>query len=203
MLNQILKTVVTSNLESSHHAKTSHLKKKRNYYLPCGLDIVTSLALHGSADVNASSLAILTWKYAGCLGSGRTMLVLLSIATTSDMVGLSAAFSCTDSSAMFMHLIISSVWWLSATNDASTSSSHVPSLHNCHAYENINHRLQIETYNLLYKTEQMYKCEYIWRRLTYPRRFKKSSCWWKPEFLFPVMISRINTPKLNTSDFIE
>jgi hypothetical protein len=86
-----------------------NIGKKKNYYLPCGLDIVISLALHGSADVDCSSFATLTWKYAGCLGSGRTMLALLSIATTSDIVGLSAAFSCTHSSAMFMHLIISSV----------------------------------------------------------------------------------------------
>lgn len=90
------------------HAKTSHLEKK-DYYLPRGLDIVTSLALRGSADVDASSFATLTWKYAGCLGSRRTMLVLLSIASTSDMVGLSTAFSCTHSNAMLMHLIISNV----------------------------------------------------------------------------------------------
>jgi hypothetical protein len=33
--------------------------------------------------------------------------LLLSIATTSNMVGRSAAFSCTHSNPMFMHLLIS------------------------------------------------------------------------------------------------
>jgi hypothetical protein len=87
-------------------SKLHVLGKKINYYLPRGLDIVTSLALHCSADVDASSLATRTLKYAGWLGSGSTMLALLSIATTSVMVGLSTAFSCTHNNAMLMHLII-------------------------------------------------------------------------------------------------
>jgi hypothetical protein len=47
-------------------------------------------------------------KYAGCFGLTRMIDLLLSIATTSDMVGRSVAFSCTHNNAMFIHLIISS-----------------------------------------------------------------------------------------------
>ena len=105
------------------------------YYLPHAMDSVASLALYGSAVVKASSsFATLTWKYPGCLGSGRATLLLLSIATTSDMVGLSVAFSCTHSNAMLMHLIISDVQPLAA-NDESTSANHLRSCHKCHAYE--------------------------------------------------------------------
>lgn len=79
-----------------------------------------SLTLHGITAVRDSSFLILTWKYAGWLGSGKGILSLLSIATTSDMVGRSAAFSCTHNSAMLMHLMIPDVWH-PASSDASTS----------------------------------------------------------------------------------
>ncbi|WVZ92601.1 LOW QUALITY PROTEIN: hypothetical protein U9M48_038650, partial [Paspalum notatum var. saurae] len=104
-------------------------------------DIVASLALHDSVivDVEASSLATLTWKYPGCVGSGRAMLSLPSIATTSDMVGLSVAFSCTHNNAMLMHLIMSMVQPLTAT-DASMSSYHLCWFHSCHAYKKFHHR---------------------------------------------------------------
>lgn len=82
--------------------------------------MVTSLTLHDSIIVDTSSFVILVWKYAGCLGSARVMLSLLSIATTSDMLGLSAAFSCTHNNAMLMHLIVPNAQ-LSVTNDESTS----------------------------------------------------------------------------------
>ena len=66
------------------------------------------------------------------------MLALLSIATTSVMVGLSTAFSCTHNNALLMHLIIiSNAWWHSTISDASTSWSHLPSLHSCHAYREV------------------------------------------------------------------
>jgi hypothetical protein len=106
--------------------------RKPKYYLPLGVVIVTSFMLHGSAPADASSFVTLTWKYAGCLGSGRLILSLLSIATTSDVVGLSAAFSCTHSRAMLTHLIIANVQQ-SVTNDASASWSHLFSFHDCHA----------------------------------------------------------------------
>ena len=102
-----LLSVFRSNLKHSN-VNTSYFREKINYYLPRGLDIVTPLALHCSADADADaySLATRTWKYAGWLGSGSTMLALLSIATTSVMVGLSTAFSCTHNNALLMHLII-------------------------------------------------------------------------------------------------
>ena len=125
------------------HSEHSHLKQFTiilstimfiQYYLPYAMDTVSSLALYGSAVVKASSFATLTWKYPGCLGSGRVTLLLLSIATTSDMLGLSVAFSCTHNNAMLMHLIISSVQPLAAI-DASTSANHLRSPHKCHACE--------------------------------------------------------------------
>ena len=61
-------------------------------YLPHRVDIVTS-TLDGSTIADGSSIPTLTWKYAGCLGSGNVMLSLLSMATMSDMVGRLAAFS--------------------------------------------------------------------------------------------------------------
>ena len=71
--------------------------------------MVISLILHDSvAVVDVTSFPTLTLKYAGCLGSARIVVVsALSIATTSAMVGRSAAFSCTHNNAMLMHRIIS------------------------------------------------------------------------------------------------
>jgi len=99
-------------------------------YLPHRVDIVTS-TLDGSTIADGSSIPTLTWKYAGCLGSGRAILSLDSIVTTSDMVGLSTAFSCTHNNAILKHLLICSVWH-SAPNEVSTNSSHNLSFHNCH-----------------------------------------------------------------------
>lgn len=100
-------------------------------YLPSTTDTVTSLRLHGSTAMDTSSAVTLTWKYAGCLGSDRFKLSFLIIATTSDMVGRSAAFSCTHNKAMLIHLIISNIWE-SVPNDVSTSWGHLSSFHNCH-----------------------------------------------------------------------
>ncbi|PWZ18551.1 hypothetical protein Zm00014a_009331 [Zea mays] len=58
--------------------------------------MVTSLILHDSVVVYASSFPTLTLKYAGCLGSATIIavsLLRLNIATTSAMVGRSLAFS--------------------------------------------------------------------------------------------------------------
>lgn len=108
-------------------------KKKKNY-LPHRIDIVTSLRLGDSRAVDASSFVTLMWKYAGWLGLGSVIFSLLSITTTSDIVGRSAAFSWTHSNAMLMHLII---WNAcnSVDNEASKSSTHLSSFHNCHAFK--------------------------------------------------------------------
>lgn len=99
--------------------------------------MVTSLiVLHVPTVDDSSFFVTLTWKYAGCLGSSRTILSLLSIATTFDMVGRSTAFSCTHNNAMLMHLNIHDDCQF-VTNDASRSSSHLSSDHNFHAYFNI------------------------------------------------------------------
>jgi hypothetical protein len=39
--------------------------------------------------------------------------------------------------------------------------------------------------------------------LTYPIKLMNTPYWLLPEFFFPLRISRIKTPKLNTSDLIE
>ena len=94
---------------------------KSENYLPCRADIVTSLTSDDSTtEDDASSTPTLTWKYAGCLGSGRAILSVDSIATTSDMVGLSTAFSCTHNNAILIHLIICDIWH-SAPNEVSTN----------------------------------------------------------------------------------
>ena len=49
------------------------------------------------AVVDASSFPTRTLKYAGWFGLDRILVLLLSIATTSNMVGRSTAFSCTQS----------------------------------------------------------------------------------------------------------
>lgn len=87
----------------------TRLGRKLENYLPHGSDNVTSLTLHGRTTVDPSSSVTLTLKYAGCLGPGRVILSLLSIATTCDIVGRSTAFSCTHSRAMLIHLIISNM----------------------------------------------------------------------------------------------
>lgn len=135
---QFLQHAGTSSPASSTHClrrnKAHNTKRrKKKPYLPVVADMVMPLILLGRAATDVSSFpTLIRLKYAGCLGSTRTMVLLLSMATTSNIVGRSAAFSCTHSSAMFMHLIISAESGL-GTNDVSMSSIHLPSWYNCHA----------------------------------------------------------------------
>ena len=140
LYNLLMFRVSTNSVKYTHENPNIYETKLLHYYLPCVLDIVASLILYVSAIVDASSFATLAWKYPGCLGSGRAMSSLPSIATTSDVVGLSIAFSCTHSNAMLMHLIISTVQPFVA-NDISTSSGHLCSFHSFHAYENFHCRI--------------------------------------------------------------
>jgi hypothetical protein len=78
-------------------------------YLPSTADIVISLTLDDTTTVDGSPFVTLRLKNAGCFSSGKVTLPLLSMATTCDMVGRSAALSCTQSRAMLIHLIVSSV----------------------------------------------------------------------------------------------
>ena len=147
--------------------------------------------------MDASSFPTLTLKYAGCLGSAGIIVSLLSIATTSTMVGRSIAFSCTHNSAMLMPFIISTEWVL-GTKDASTRSAHLPSSHSCHAYKKFCHTCKFNVVENKQNDYEIFVC-----KLTYPMRLMKSPHWWLPEFRFPLSISRTTTPKLNTSDLIE
>ena len=160
--------------------------------------MVISLTLLCRVAENACLFSTLRLKYPGCFGSTRTMVLLLSIVTTSNMVGRSAAFSCTHSSAMFMHLITSAES-RKGTNDASMSSLHLPSLYNCHACLQFHH----QNYLCRVPNKQNNFASYMCVSLTYPRRLMKFPHSELPEFLFPPRISRTRTPKLNTSDLTE
>ena len=93
------------------------------------------------AVVDASSFPTRTLKYAGWCGLARILVLLLSITTTSNIVGRSTAFSCTQSNPMFMHLIINSSEWCMDNNEASTSSLHLPSSYNCHVCLEFHHTI--------------------------------------------------------------
>jgi hypothetical protein len=111
----------------------TNVTKKVDYYLGVVIDMVISSKLHDLLVVDdASWWLTLRLKYAGRLGSHSFIVSLFSIATTSNMVGRSAAFSCTHRSAMITHLVISA-GWLCGINDASIRSVHLSSSHNCHA----------------------------------------------------------------------
>ena len=112
-------------LNSNHMGQTN--------YLAVVIDMVISLILRDTVlVVDSSSFPTRTLKYAGWFGLAKILALLLSIATTSNMVGRSAAFSCTHNNPMFMHLMIS-VEWCMGTNEESMSSLHLPSSYNCHA----------------------------------------------------------------------
>lgn len=71
-------------------------------------------------------------RKAGCLGSGKVMLSLVSIAMTSFIVGRSAAFSWTHIRPTWVHLSTLCSGYASR-DDGSTRSDHLPSFHNSHA----------------------------------------------------------------------
>ena len=73
-----------------------------------------------------------TFKKPGCLGQGRATLSLLSIVTTSDMVGLSAALSWTQRRAMLMYLSATCIEDTSSSR-GSTKSDPLSLVHNSHA----------------------------------------------------------------------
>lgn len=72
--------------------------------------------------------AALPTEKAGCFGSGGAFASLPSRVTISDIVGLSAGSSCTQSSPIWMNLCISDVV-SDSSNEGSTSSSSFPSFH--------------------------------------------------------------------------
>lgn len=84
-------------------------------------------------------------KRGGCETTGRVWEWLLSITTTEFTVSLSAWFSCTHSSAMWMHLTISLVE--PSLNVGSTKFKAVPAFQFIHACIEIN---VIQTYSKLH-----------------------------------------------------
>lgn len=89
-----------------------------------------------SSRVSVSVIAV-SMKNAGCLGTGRCRLSLVSIITTFDMDGLSIGLAWTQSNPTWMHLITSFVGVDSFVNTGSVSSSMtLPAFHNSHAWDN-------------------------------------------------------------------
>ena len=86
-----------------YYKRTIHGGK---HYLGLVIDMLTSLILYDSRAVDVSSFPTLTLIYAGCFGSAKIIVSLLSIETMSPMVGRSTAFSCTHNNAMLMHRLI-------------------------------------------------------------------------------------------------
>ena len=82
--------------------------------------------------------AILTCEKAGCSGEGKITFSFVSIEITSSMVGLSAAFSWTQSSATLMYLF-SIGYDASFCNMESINSQALPSFHRFHAWKSTEH----------------------------------------------------------------
>ena len=73
-------------------------------------------------------------KNAGCFGGTSWRVSFESIETTSNMVGLSIALSCTHKRPTWMHLNTSNGGHDSFSMVESTSSKPLPSFHTCHAW---------------------------------------------------------------------
>jgi hypothetical protein len=136
---------ILDDIEATTNGSVKTHKAQRKNYLVVEVDSHNINVEHGSVVVHdASSFPALRLKYAGYLGSCWIIVLLLSIAITSSMVGRSDAFSCTHKSAMLMHLIISADSPL-GSNDTSTSSVHLPSSHNFQACSNFHLTLRYRT----------------------------------------------------------
>ena len=102
-------------------------------YRPSTNEIVSSFTDHLLSLCGWISHLGELWKVKiGSLGRGRSV-SLLSIKTTSGIVGLSAAWSCTHRSPICMHLIASNEQY-EFDNNSSTKSGALLSLHSCHAW---------------------------------------------------------------------
>ena len=93
----------------------------------------TSLTLLQAHSSISASVKMCILQEPGCAGRSSLLFPLPSIVMTSCMVGLSSATSWMHKSAIWMHLI-TSISGYSSPSESSTSSSHLCSLHNCHAY---------------------------------------------------------------------
>lgn len=83
----------------------------------------------------AELAVLLTCEYAGCFGGGNVAASFLSMESTSDMVGLSSALSCTQRSAMFTYLeSICMLQDASSNSTGSTNSNTLLLVHRSHAY---------------------------------------------------------------------
>lgn len=104
-------------------------------YLPSSTVLVTPFQLCCGSSVDAVAVAclgLLNTTKPGLLGSGSGNVSLDSIMATVAMAGLTAARSCTHSSATCMHLSTSDTGQV-PLGASSSSSTHLPSFHSPHA----------------------------------------------------------------------
>jgi len=133
----------------------------------------------------------------GGLGLGRFALSLLNIRMTVGMSGRSSAWSCTQSNAMWMHLRTCRTEH-DALITGSISSAALSSFHCRHAWKCLWVNIKQPQYEYDPCLFRWVPSNYGYRTgnvLTYPAIFKESSWQWKLTALFPVMISKIRTPK--------
>lgn len=111
--------------------------KKKNYRAS-NFEKVTSLIEQSSGllvDDTAELAEFFTCEYAGCFGGGNVAASFLSMESTSDMVGLSSALSCTQRSAMFTYLeSICLLLDASFNNTGSINSNNLLLVHRSHAF---------------------------------------------------------------------
>lgn len=103
------------------------------YYLPSRSVIVIAFWEKDPSWASISAGSTMERK-AGCLGSGKVMLSLVSVEMTSLIVGRSTAFSWTHIRPTWTHLSTLCSGYASRV-DGSTRSNHLPSLHNSQAWK--------------------------------------------------------------------
>ena len=113
-----------------------HSHITRIFYLASITEIVTLFKEQFSDSIIESfcSPAIVLIKNAGCFGGESWRVSFESIETTSSMVGLSVAWSCTHKRPTWIHLNTSDIGHDSSSIARSISSRPLPSFHNCHAW---------------------------------------------------------------------
>ena len=113
-----------------------HSHITRIFYLATITEIVTLFKEQFSNSIieSFSSPATVMIKNAVCFGGESWRVSFESIETTSSMVGLSVAWSCTHTRPTWIHLNTSNIGHDSSSIARSISSRPLPSFHNCHAW---------------------------------------------------------------------
>ena len=149
-------------------------------------------------DVVPALLELLSMKKPGCFGSGRITSAFVNIESTQDIAGLSSGNFWTHSKPTWIHL---TTWDMESesSKQVNNSSKALPSFHSNHAWNNFNP----DTHIIHWERERERERERDNFPLTCPKRLWRWSGWKNFLFFLPLTISKISTPKLNTSDFTE